>query len=183
MATILDNEKQNAISSEKSVRSEWNRVTQARGTARESNSIEGEYRVVFVVNDSKIKKRAFDFALHTARRFSSPLVLVYIAPREEVPEDYREFALIEGIRDYEWQYYSWLAGEKLGQLGKRAEEAGVEWTTQVQIGEPQKIVRSLAGDKRTVLVLNPDLERKSRSRMNRLLSRSEHVEPVPILVY
>ena len=182
MATVLDNEKQNTISSETSVRREWNKVAQARIAERGSNSIEGEYRVVFVVNDSKINKRAFDFSLQTASKFSSPLVLVYLAAREEVPEEYREFALIEGIRDYEWQYYSWLAGEKLGQLEKRAEEAGVECTTQVQIGEPQKIVRSLAGDKRTVLVLNPDLERKFGGRMNRLLSRSEPLEPVPKLV-
>ena len=121
MATILDNDREKEISSGKTARREWNESFEVAQAERNSSRIEGdqigEYRVVFVVYDSKFNHRAFDFAIQTARKFSSPLALVYLAPRGEVPEDYREFALIEGMRDYEWHYYSWLAAEKLGQLG------------------------------------------------------------------
>ena len=190
MSTILEDKKDNEDSSGMSVRREWKEVAPTARIASKSAELSGievdqigEYRVVFVVNDSRIDKKAFDFALQAAHKFSSPLVLVYLSQPEEIPADYLEFAHLEGIRDYEWQYYNWLAGEKLGQLGKKAEADGVEWFAEVQVGEQQNIIRSFAGDKRTLLVLNPSLERKFGNRMNSLLLRGERAEPVPVLVY
>lgn len=118
------------------------------------NQTTQDYEVVFVIDQSNTNQKAFDFALETAKNFGSRLVLVYLSPQKPVPEGYVEYARAEGIRDYAWQYYNDEANSKLDTLSKKAEEAGIEWSVRIHIGNAKNITRFSLRDSRAIIVLN-----------------------------
>jgi hypothetical protein len=165
----------------------WSKATQNSEKAQQTNllypkisSSNEDYEVAFLTSDSPIDHKAFEFALRSAEFFDSRLVLVYLAQREEVPQGYLEFAKREGIRDYEWQYYNWLAGERLGQLGSEADDAGIAWSVRVHIGDVESAATSLTSDKRTIVVINTPAVKGTRSGF---LSKYQKPQPVKVWVY
>ena len=146
-----------------------------------------DYEVVFVVDEKTgaTNQKAFDFALETAKNFAAKLVLLYSVSRESVPESYLEYARVEGIRDYGWQYYEVVASLKLESLCTKAEEAGVEWTAEICIGDAKKSnMNSFFGELRTIIVLNkPARISLFRRPFARLLSKDIVQLGVPVIVF
>lgn len=151
MATVLED---NQTSKTPPSSTSWTEVVTAPRRANQKEKRVHDYEVVFIVDESGTSQKAFDFALQTAKNFDAQLVLVYTTRYGDVPDGYVEFAKLEGIRDFEWQYYTDASTSKLSGLARKAEEAGVEWTTQLHIGDAKSAMNSFVHDSRTIIVLN-----------------------------
>ena len=180
MATVFEDKQPSKTTSSSG---SWNEgVTPPRPIVQSKQNVQ-DYEVVFVVDDSSTSQKAFDFALQTAKNFEAKLVLVYTTPRKEVPSGYVEFARVEGIRDYEWHYNNDTSSSKLDSLARKVEEAGVECTTQVHVGDAKSAMDSFVGDSRAIIVLNKGSRRSWFPRsIARLFSRDVTELGVPVMV-
>lgn len=180
MATVLEDKKPSKTSSSSG---SWNEVVSTPRPIVQSKQSVHDYEVVFVVDDSSTSQKALDFALQTAKNFEAKLVLVYTTPRKEVPSGYVEFARVEGIRDYEWHYNNDSSSSKLDSLTRKAEEAGVEWSTRIHVGDARSAMDSFVGDSRTIIVLNKGSRRSWFARsIAGLFSRDVAELSVPVMV-
>ncbi len=153
-------------------------------TQKVSKSRSEDYEVVFAVDDSNVNQKAFDFAIQTAKNFSARLVLLYLIERSEVPVGFKDFAYSEGIGDYEWQYYSSLASERLRNLAMKADAASVEWTIQEHFGDVKSAMKWRVGEKRAIFVLNVSDKRGFFGKvMRRLSSIGQQSTGVPVVVF
>jgi hypothetical protein len=140
-----------------------------------------EYKVVFLVGETGISQKAFDLAIDTARAFSAKLVLTYLIEHEEVPEGYVEFANVEGVRDYESEYFNMLASNKLAGLGEKAQAAGIDWATQLYFGNVKKATKYYVDDKRAIVIVNHATGRSIFGRLGRLWSRKAPNMNAPVI--
>ena len=153
-------------------------------TQKVSRSRSEAYEVVFAVDDSNVNQKAFDFAIQTAKNFSSKLVLLYLVERSEVPAGFKDFAYSEGIGDYEWQYYNSLASERLRNLAMKADAASVEWTIQEHFGDVKSAMKWRVGEKRAIFVLNVSDKKGIFGKViRRLSSIGQPSAGVPVFVF
>jgi hypothetical protein len=153
-------------------------------TQKASRSRSEDYEVIFAVDDSNVNQKGFDFAIQTAKNFSARLVLLYLIERSEVPAGFKDFAYSEGIGDYEWQYYSSLASERLRNLAMKADAASVEWTIQEHFGDVKSAMKWRVGEKRAIFVLNVSDKKGILGKIiRRLSSIGQQSNGVPVFVF
>ena len=104
------------------------------------NSV-SKFEVILPIDESEVSQETLDFAIQTVRNFSGKLVLMYVTERSKVPSGFLDFAIAEGIRDYEWHYYNSLANDKLGNIAKKAADAGIDWVGHVHLGGIKSAVK------------------------------------------
>jgi hypothetical protein len=185
MATVQENKVQNSTLTQevgRTARTSGKLITQIDRIKPANRSI--DYEIVFVVDDAKVDIKAFDFALESAQNFSSPMTLVYITRRNEIPDEYVEFANREGVRDYEWQYFNWVAQERFGELQRKAENAGISLSIQTQNGGVKNALENLSREKRTLVVINPTIGGRSiGKKLQGIIPGASSQFPVPVFVY
>lgn len=160
----------------------WNETISTTRHITQKRRLLQDYEVAFVVDERSTNQKAFDFALETAKRFETRILLVYTIPRREVPPDYVEYARVEGIRDYAWHYSKDISNSKVENLARRAEEAGIEWSTRVHFGDTKTAVRSLIGDKRMIVVVNKNPRKSWLNSISALFSREDTEFAIPVMV-
>lgn len=179
MATVLENRKP----SKSTVSETWNEEIVSPRPTLENSRIAKDYEVVFVVDDSNTSQKALDFALQAAKNFEAKLVLVYASQRKEAPPAYMEYARVEGIRDYEWHYNNDATSAKLESLARKAEEAGVEYTTRIHFGDMKSAMTSFIGEARTIVVPSKNSRKSFLPRsISGLFSKNAIELGVPVMV-
>lgn len=161
----------------------WNDTILASRPAPQRGRVLQEYEVAFIVDESGTSQKAFDFALQTAKKFETRMVIVYATPRREVPAEYIEYARVEGIRDYAWHYSNDAANSIIENLARKADSVGVEWTTRVHFGDSKSAVRSLSGDKRMIVVANKNARKSWLRSISGLFSKDVTELGVPVMVF
>ncbi len=178
LATVLEEKIEFNQPTSRELGDSWEEQTSSGTIAKASQ----EYEVVFLADDSEVNNKAFEFAIQSASKFSAKLVLLYVTGRVAVPDAYVEYSNSEGIQDYEWRYYNLIASEKLDSLGRKAESEGLEWRTQVYIGDAKSAVKSYSGRK-AIVIVNEPLEKRNFLRFLGLRWEKSAGIAVPVVVY
>jgi hypothetical protein len=87
-----------------------------------------------------------------------------------------DYAKSERIRDYEKHYYNSLTSEKLGSLGKKAEDAKIKWKGSLYLVSIEDVLKSYNGNVKTIVVLNGSLKKNSVSKSLLRLTPSKKSE-------
>ena len=100
------------------------------------------------VDGSKQSKLVVDSACKLAKKTSSKLILMYVPPFEDVPEDYARYAKQENI-DMS-SYYEGIANAVLSKFSSQIESTGLQFESLYEFGnaanEILKVAKSRGAD-------------------------------------
>ena len=142
-------------------------------------------RMLVAVNGSKHSEEVADFAADLARDLSAKIVLIFVMPRPDVPEDYADYAKREVLKNPVASYLNMVSEQIIAELGARIREKGVEFEAIYHLGNPVEKIMETAEAKKVELIV---IGMHGRHRIGRLWvlgSVSRKIiekSPVPVLV-
>lgn len=142
-------------------------------------------KILVAVNGSPHSEKVVDFAADLAKALSARIVLIFVMPRPDVPEDYADYAKREILANPVASYLNTVSGEIITRLGSRIKKKGVEFEGIYHLGNPaEKILETAAAKKVELIVVGlHGLHRVGRLRALGSISRKlMENSRVPVLV-
>lgn len=140
--------------------------------------------MLVAVDGSKHSERIVDFAANLAKNMSAGIVLIYVMPRSDIPEDYLDYARREKLSPVA-AYLETIAEQITTKLGKRIKKQGVEYESIYHLGNPAEKIVETAESRKASLVVVGVQGLHSVGRIRALGSVSRRIienSPVPVLV-
>jgi nucleotide-binding universal stress UspA family protein len=109
--------------------------------------------ILVAVDGSKHSERIVDFAASLAKPLSAKILLIYVMPSSDIPEDYLDYAKREAISSPVASYLRTVAEEIIAKLGERIKERGVEYEGVYHLGNPAEKIIEAAESKKVGLVV------------------------------
>ena len=142
-------------------------------------------KILVAVNGSPHSDRVVDVAADLAKEMSARIVLIFVMPRPDVPEDYVDYAKREILANPVASYLNTVSEEIITKLGGRIKKKGVEFEGIYHLGNPAEKILETAGAKKVGLIVvgMHGLHRVGRLRaLGSVSSRLFENSPVPVLV-
>ena len=142
-------------------------------------------KILVAVNGSPHSEKVVDFAADLANELSARIVLIFVMPRPDVPEDYVDYAKREILANPVASYLNTVSEEIISKLGGRIRKKGVEFEGIYHLGNPAKKILETAGTKKVGLIVvgMHGLHRVGRLRaLGSVSRRLIENSPVPVLV-
>jgi nucleotide-binding universal stress UspA family protein len=142
-------------------------------------------KILVAVNGSKHSEKVIDFAADMAKELSAQIVLVFVMPRPDVPDDYADYMRREVLKNPVASYLNTVSEQIIAKLGARIKKKGVEFKGIYHLGNPvKKIIETAQVEKVGLVVVGMHgLHRVGRlwalgSVSRKIIENS----PVPVLV-
>lgn len=142
-------------------------------------------RILVAVDGSRHSEGVVEFAADLAKTLPAKIVLLYVMPRPDVPEDYEDYARREGLQNPIASYLNAVAEQIVVKLGKRMKAKGVEFKSVYHLGNPTEKILEIAEAERVGLIVVGVQGLHSIGRLRALGSVSRRVienSRVPVLV-
>ncbi|MDG6901468.1 MAG: universal stress protein [Nitrososphaerota archaeon] len=142
-------------------------------------------KILVAVNGSKHSEKAADFAADLAKELSAKIILIFVMPRPDVPEDYADYAKREILANPVASYLNTVSEGIIAKLGARLEKKGVEFEAIYHLGNPVEKILETARARKVGLVVVGMHGRRRLGRLRALGSVSRKIideSPVPVLV-
>ena len=142
-------------------------------------------RMLVAVNGSKHSEKVADFAAELAKGMSAQIVLFFVMPRPDVPEDYADYARSEVLENPAESYLRTISEQIIAKLGARIREKGVEFEGMYDLGNPVEKIMKTAEAKKVGLIVVGMHGRRRAGRLWVLGSVSRKIiekSSVPVLV-
>jgi nucleotide-binding universal stress UspA family protein len=109
--------------------------------------------ILVAVDGSKHSERIVDFAADMAKSLSATVLLIFVMPRSEVPEDYLDYAKRESMSSPIASYLGTVAEQIIAKLGERIRRRGVEYEGVYYLGSPAEKIVETAESRKVGLVV------------------------------
>lgn len=142
-------------------------------------------RILVAVNGSKHSEKVVDFAAGLAKDLSARIVLIFVMPRPDVPEDYADYAKREILANPVASYLNTVSEQIITKLGARIAKKGIEFEGIYHLGNPVEKIMETAQAKKVTLVVVGMHGLRRFGRLRALGSVSRKIidkSPVPVLV-
>jgi nucleotide-binding universal stress UspA family protein len=110
-------------------------------------------RILVAVDGSRHSEKIVDFATDLAKGLSAQIVLMYVMPRSDVPEDYADYARRETLRNPVASYLNDIAEQIIAKLGRRIKRKGVDFEAVYHLGNPAEKIIETAEVKKVNLIV------------------------------
>lgn len=107
--------------------------------------------IMVAIDGSKHSAKIVDTAVGLAKSLSAKIVLVYIAPKIEVPDDYVRNAKLDEPETVD--YYEEFWERVLGDLDEKVEKQKVPFETLFGVGNPVEFVLEQARERGTSMIV------------------------------
>lgn len=142
-------------------------------------------KILVAVNGSKHSEKVVDYAADLAKELSANIVLIFVMPRPDVPEDYADYAKREVLANPVASYLKTVSEGIIAKLGGRIEKKGIEFEAIYHLGNPAEKILETAQAKKVALIVVGlhGLRRVGRLRaLGSVSRRLMESSPVPVLV-
>ncbi len=139
--------------------------------------------LLVAIDGSKHSEKIVKYASSLAKRLKASVVLTYISPKSEVPEDYREFARNENIEELE--YFHEIGEAILEKYSSILKLEGITHETLADFGNPAERIVLLAETRNAELIIVGMQGLHGLGRMRSLGSVSRRVvesSSIPVIV-
>jgi nucleotide-binding universal stress UspA family protein len=109
--------------------------------------------ILVAVDGSKHSERIVDFAAELAKSLSARILLIFVMPSSDVPEDYLDYAKRESMASPIASYLQTVAGQIIAKLGERIARQGVEYEGVYHLGNPAEKIVGTAESRKVALVV------------------------------
>lgn len=138
--------------------------------------------ILVAVDGSEQSKKVIDKAVELAKATKSKLILAYVAPKLNVPDEYEQ-AVDEDPLDQE-EYYKQFSDRMLGDLEQRAQKEGVKTELMFGVGNPAQFIVDKAKVRKVSMIVVGLYGLHNLGRLRALGSTSRRVienSPVPVV--
>ena len=142
-------------------------------------------RILVAVNGSKHSEKVADVAAELAKELSAQIILIFVMPRPDVPEDYADYARREVLKNPVASYLNDVSERIIAKMGARIRKKGVEFEAVYHLGNPVKKIMETAETKKVGLIVVGMHGLHRVGRLWALGSVSRKIiesSPVPVLV-
>lgn len=142
-------------------------------------------RILVAVNGSKHSEKVADVSAELAKELSAQIVLIFVMPRPDVPEDYADYARREVLKNPVASYLNDVSEQIIATIGARIKKKGVEFEAIYHLGNPVEKIMETIEAKRVELVVVGLHGRHRIGRLWALGSVSRKIiekSPVPVFV-
>lgn len=110
-------------------------------------------RMLVAVNGSKHSEKVADVAAELAKELSAQIILIFVMPRPDVPEDYADYARREVLKNPVASYLNDVSEQIITRLGARIRKKGVEFEAIYHLGNPVEKIVETAESRKVGLVV------------------------------
>ena len=141
--------------------------------------------MLVAVNGSKHSEKVADFAAELAEELSARIVLIFVMPRPNVPEDYVDYARRELLKNPVASYLNDVSEQIIATLGARIAKKGVKFEAIFHLGNPvEKIIETTEAKKVGLVVVGMHGRRRIGRRwgLGNVSRKIIEKSPVPVIV-
>ena len=114
------------------------------------------------------------YAIKIAKEFRMKLVLVYSIPHVELPDEYVQYAKIEGVMDYYSSYLESISSEAISKWSKILRAEGVEFEKMTYIGSTDQAIIDATESRNVGLVVRRIKSKGRRGPLSNLFGIRDH---------